>query len=782
MFRNKTYSILNILGLAVGIAAAVLIFLWVESLVSYDRGFSNAKHIYMVGQNMKNDGNIVTSFASPDPLLATLEESFPEIKRATRYSMGGSTIEFFKETEGKYIRETGSYVDSTFFGMLDIQLIHGNVKTAFNHIQSAVISESMAERFFGKENPVGKSIQTKDGQVYEVTGVFKSLGTNTRFKFDWLMPFKVYQNYYYSRGFVKEGMWGANWMWMYVELHPSADASKVNDRLKGLISERTDGMFDGELFLYPLTKLSLYNEFKDGKPTGSGYIRTVRLFFMVGLVILLIACINFMNLATARSEKRALEVGVRKTFGSGRMALAARFIRESALITCIALMLAVILVSLCLPAFNQLVSRKLSFDFTSWIHVSGLLGIGVICTLLAGSYPSFYLSSFSPITTLKKLKVNVGSSVVWIRKGLVVFQFATAFILICATTVIYLQIKHAHSRPLGFNKENLMIFYTTDKVKQSHEAIFNELGATGLVENAALSSELLITNNSSTWGFSWKGKDPNIDPIVYSIYATSDFVKTAGMKLKEGKDFPVNPTENQLIINEAFAELMGSEGHAGNLIEQADNVYEIVGIVGNHVFDNIYTEEKRPVAIWYKPEYGHYLLVRIKPDVDIVEASAKIAGILKQLSPDESFDPVFMDDRFERMFRNERLEGKLASLFAALAIFISCLGLFGLSAFSAEQHTREIGVRKVLGAKVGSIIVLLGRSYTVLILVALAIGVPVAWYVCSKYLAAYQYRLPLGWTVFVMVALLVCMVAILTVSVQSVRAATANPVKSIKAE
>ena len=780
--RNGLYSLINVAGLAVGITAAALIFLWVEYQMSYNRAIPNAENIYRIGQHQRHGDDVRTFFVAPGPLSKTLDESFPEIKCNTR--IGGEGTQTFEPEKGnKAFAEHGQYMDAAAFGMLGMEFVRGDAQTAFDPAFPIVISEKMAEKIFGKDDPVGAALRM-DKRLYEITGVFKDLPKNTSFRFDWLIPFQVMENDYMEKGWVPRGeQWGSNWMHCCVEMQPTADVDALNQKLKGLMAEKTGGQMTSEFFVYPITKLRLYGEFKDGIDTGSGYIRTVRLFFIISLVIILIACINFMNLSTARSQKRAMETGVRKTFGAKRPALVSLFLGESGLITLLALILGVAAIYLCLPSFNQLVSLRLTLDFTNPLHLGGLLAVGLVCTFLAGAYPAFYLSSFSPMNTLKKQKVSTGSAA-WVRKGLVVFQFAVAFVLICATTVIYRQIQHAQQRDMGIQKENLATFGVTPELINSYSAVQHELQNTGFVEHSALSSQPLFQIGNNGWSYKWAGKDPETDALISVVQASPGLIDAAGLTLVSGSDF-IPQDSARVLINQTLADMMGEEGRVGGRIGQTDDPeqrHEIKGIVKDFVFNNVYREKSEPVIFYLIPSLANYLFVRLKPDVNQVEALAKIKSVLQQFSPNEAFEPTFMDDRFERMFSGERLEGKLAALFAGLAIFISCLGLFGLSAFSAEQRTKEIGIRKVLGASIKDILLLLGKEYMTLIGIALAAGIPIAWYITGNYLEDYAYRISLDWTLFAGVALLVILVAILTVSAQSLKAATANPVKSIKTE
>ena len=783
IFRNKIYSILNIFGLTIGITSAALIFLWVEHQVNYNRAMPGSENLYSIGQHQHYGDKIYSRFVAPGPLAETLNNEFPEIRRNTRLS-DMQNISFVPESTQNMFMEPGLYADSTFFAMIGMTFIRGNAQAVFNAATPIVISEKMAEKIFGKEDPVGKTLKTED-RDYEVSGVFKNNPKNTSFQFEWLTPFRIMEDYYVENGWVNLTNWRSNWLYCYVEVLPGVDIDAVNRKLAKLIPDRVPGD-KTTFFIYPVNKQRLYGEFKDGMATGSGYIRTVRQFFMIGLVILLIACINFMNLSTARSQKRALETGVRKTFGAKRRDLIQLFLKESGMITCMSLFISVGLIYLVLSPFNKLVSRELFIDWTNLYIWGGLIGIGLLCTFLAGSYPAFYLSSFSPLTTLKKQKAGNKGSVVWIRQGLVVFQFATAFILICSTFAIFRQIQFGQQRDLGLNRENLISYPLSNEIKESHESVKNELINSGFVENSGFSSQPLLTIYNNGGGFEWQGKEIDSDPLISINVSSPGLIETVGLEMVDGTDFTSRHVEgNYAIINQRFAEIMGEEGRIGGKFRQtasSEGYYEIIGIVKDFIFNNIYVEKPDPVLFKCYPTRTDYLFVRLKPGVDQIEATAKIKTILQSFSPNEVLEPTFMEDRFDRMFSGQRQVGQLAALFAGLAIFISCLGLFGLSAFSAEQRRKEIGIRKVLGASIPDILILLGKNYLILTLISFVIGIPVAWYITNSYLQGYAYRISLGWTLFVEVAVLVILITMLTVGFQSLRAAMSNPVKAIKTE
>lgn len=781
IFRNKIYSLLNIVGLTIGITATVLIFLWVESKVNFNKAIPNSGNVYIAGGHYRTSaGEYFSYLESTNPLAETLRKEFPEVKRTARYHKAIQV--FVPENTSYFFEEKGAFADSTLFDIIGMKFVKGDVTSVFETFYSIVISRSMAKKIYDSEDPIGKGL-VHEGQLYQVTGVFEDLPGNTTFQFQWLIPFHIAEQEMKKKFDINE--WGTTWLATYIELEPNADLTQLNEKLMVLPSQKAGESYANlQIFLYPLNKTLLYGQFKDGMEAEGGYIKTVRLFFLVGVLILMIACINFMNLSTARSQKRALEVGVRKTFGTKKKYLIRQFLLESGLITAIALLLSIGLVWLSLPYFNKLIDDKLSFDFYNPFIPGGLIAIWFFCTLLAGSYPALYLSSFNPVATIQKQKGNTRGSAVWIRQGLVVFQFAIAFILICTTYVIYLQIQLAQNRDIGLVKDKLITFPATKELRASHLAVLNELKNTGLVESSGFSSTILLIPDIKTNPWHWEGKDPNDDTSVCLISVSEGLIDAAGIKWIDGRDIGSSANKNTgVVINETLAKRMGKEGRIGGQLGQSpEDKLEIVGIVENFVFNDFYTIDPEPLMFIYGPGRGSYLFARLKPSVDTFEAIGQIQSVLRNFSPYHTFEPMLMTDRFKLMFKEDSLIEKLSALFAILAIFISCLGLLGLSAYSAEQRTKEIGVRKVLGAKITDILLLLGKTYIALLLISFAIGIPVSLFITRYYLKDYAYRIVLSWDIFFGVAVSIAFIALATVSFQSLRAAIANPVKSIKTE
>ncbi len=780
VFRNKTYSLLNIFGLAIGITSAALILLWVEDEVNYNRIFPKSKNLYLFGHTEKTNDRTFTYLTVSNPVAIGISN----IQGINRVARSFKSLSLFSSDEVSSFKESGWYADSTLFSMLDLRMLRGNVHTAFSLAGSIVISKQLAGKLFGNDDPIGKSVKIDNTNFYQVTGVFEVPPQNSSFQFEWLRPFDDYLQAEAEKGRIgRAENWFSHWIVCYAELSPKTDVNQVNDLLVSFVKKVRPNNNSTFTFAYPLSRIRLYGEFEEGKPTGSGYIKTIRLFTGIACIILFIACINFMNLATARSGKRSLEVGVRKTFGAKKTDLISQFMQESGLVTLTALLLAVIFISLALPWFNQLVDKELSIHLLQPSHLLGLLGITVFCTLMAGSYPSFYLSSFKPLTTIAKMRGQTGGSAGQIRKGLVVFQFAIAFVLICATSVIYLQIKHIQNRSLGYDMEQVVMMDINEPIINNFPVIKNELQNSGYVASSSLSLGSVMNITSHGWGFQWKSRPDNVNPMLARMWVCPGMVETTGLKLLEGRDFETGneADKTRVIINRQLAGLMGDEGHVGGVISREAN-YEIVGIVDNFVFNDIYKTDSEPLIIFNEPKAANTLNVRIKKGADMQAALKSIEYTIKQFAGSYPVSFTFMDEEFGRMFRAEQREGTLAGIFSILAVLISCLGLFGLSAFSAEQRTKEIGIRKVLGASVFGLSRMLVNNFLVLIGISLIVGAPIAWYATHQWLSEYEYRIDENWLVFVFAGLLVILIAILTVGFQSLKAATANPVKSIKME
>ncbi len=779
LWRNRTYGLLNIGGLAVGVVCAALIFLWVQDEVTFDHNQVKRDRLYMVMNNQQYDGATFTFGSTPGPLGPALKTEIPGVTNTARGSQ--SSRELFSRAD-KAIYESGSFVDPSFLQMFTFEFVRGSAQTPFPALYSVVISEQMAHKFFGDENPLGQTLKLNNDQPYAVSGVFRDMPANSSFTDQWLAPFAVYGK---TNPWHQE--WASNSLQTFVELAPEADLARVNEQMFNFIRQHKPDAISSP-FLFAMSDWRLRNAFADGKPNG-GRIEYVRLFTLVACFILLIACINFMNLATARSEKRAREVGMRKVLGGTKGMLIVQFLGESLVLSFVAVGVAVLLTYLTLPAFNLLVEKQLRLDLTSPIHLAGLVGIGLLTGLLAGSYPSFYLSSFAPVAVLKGLRVSAGSGAGLIRKGLVVFQFTISIVLIVGTVIVYQQIRYVQARQLGYSKSHLLYLTLSDN-KPSHIAtVRNELLATGVVENAAMSSGSTLELHSNGGGMIWAGKDPSKEILITHEAVGPTYPATIGLKLVAGRDFRPDGASDSanVLINQTLAQLIQKDNpQSGTVVgtlltHPMGGNFTVVGVVEDFVFNDFY-KAPEPLMMMLKPEWTSTLTIRLKEGADLPTTLAKIGEVMKTANPGYPFEYHFMDEEFARHFQSEALIGKLSGVFATLAILISCLGLFGLAAYTAERRTREIGIRKVLGAPVQNLVGLLSKDFLVLVGISCLIAFPLAWWAMSTWLNGYAYRTPIHAWVFGVAGLAALLIALATVSYQAIKAALANPVRSLRAE
>ena len=774
LWKNKGYSLLNIGGLAIGIACAGLIFLWVEDELTYNNYFNNKDNIYIVKDQQTYDGNTFTFDATPGPLAQGIKSEIPGIKNAARTTWGNQTLFSLADKE---INEMGMYVDSSFLSMFQLTFIKGNTTTAFSQLYSIVITEKMANKFFSSTDVLGKTLKVDNKQEYLISGVIKDLPENVTIKFNWLAPFKIYEEQ--NQGLTQ---WGNNSVLTYVETNPNANINSINKKLYNYLDTKNKDL-NAKFSIYPMSRWRLYNNFENGKEVP-GRLKYVNLFSLIAWIILIIACINFMNLSTARSEQRAREVGVRKVLGAGKRKLIFQFIGESLIMALLSALVAVVIIYLSIPAFNSLVEKQLSLNPGNPLHIFGLLAIALICGLIAGSYPAFYLSSFNPIMVLKGLKLKTGGSTGFIRKGLVVIQFSISIILIISTILIYQQIHYVKDRDLGYNRHNLIMMQLQGKMKQHFNSIKNDLMATGAVENASLSSSSVLSLSSNTGDFGWQGKDPTKQILISIESVSPEYISTMSMKLKDGRNFyqDIQLDSNNVIINETLAKLMKKDNAVGSIISrEGSHPYTIVGVIKDFIYNDMYSPGS-PLILFADTSNTNILTVRLKAASNLTSSLSKVGNVIKSDNPGFPFEYRFVDDQFDRLFKTETLIAKLASVFAMLAIFISCLGLFGLAAYTAERRTKEIGIRKVLGASVKGIASLISKEFLQLVAISCIIAFPIAWWMMNNWLESYAYRIKINWMIFFIAGLLALLIALLTVSFQAIKAAIANPVKSLRSE
>jgi putative ABC transport system permease protein len=777
LWKNRTYTFLNIIGLAVGITCSTLIFLWIEDEFNWDHQFAKKTSLYRVEDNQTYDGNTYTFEATPGPLAAGIKADIPGIANSSHLTWTDQALFSFDD---KPIYEPGNFCDPSFLSMFNLDFTEGSPASALNGIHSLVISREMATAFFGTAEPLGKTLRMNNADQYTVTGVFNDLPTNTSFRFRWLGN---YQAYYQHNQWLKE--WGSNAIMTFVELKPNANLAAVNKVMYHYVQDKSPGAaMKG--FLFPMSEWRLYGAFKNGKQDPSnGRIQYVRIFTLIAWIILVIACINFMNLATASSERRAREVGVRKVLGAGKRKLVGQFIGESVLMAFLAVVVSIGLTALLLPAFNSLVEKQLVFGLLNPVHIAGLLAIGLLCGLLAGSYPSFYLSSFNPVNVLKGLKLKDANGAVYIRKGLVILQFATSIVFIITTIIIYQQLQYVQHRQLGYEKQGLLYMRLQGKMNEHFDAIHNDLIRSGFVSDATLSSSAVLQLGSNTGDFDWPGKDPKKQVLITVESVSPQYLSTMGMHLSAGRDFHEVAAQDStnIIINETLAHIVTKGDAVGSLITRDDGKakFRVVGVIRDFVYNDMY-QSAAPLILFCDPANTYTLSVRLKANADVPKALASTEKILKANNPGYPFEYKFVDQEFENQFKTETLTGRLSGIFAALAVFISCLGLFGLAGFAAERRTKEIGVRKVLGASITGLTGLLSKDFLLLVLLSCLIAFPIAWWIMHNWLNGYAYRTGISWIIFVLAGIGALAIALLTVSFITIRAALANPIKSLRTE
>lgn len=771
--QSKTYSFLNFFGLAVGVACAGLIFLWVEDEMNYDQHYANRETLAQVLTNQTYEGTTRTFRSTPGPLAPALKREVPGIANAARTAKDRLLFNI----DEKSIYNLGLYVDSSFFSMFTPQFIQGNAENAFSGLHSIVITERMAEQLFGKgQEVVGQTIRVNNEQDFIITGVVANSPSNTTIEFDWLSP---WANYEKKNDWLE--YWQANSPFTYVQLSKRASLEEITDKIADFIHQKAPET-ETQLVMLGMKDWRLRSNFVDGKQSG-GRIEFVRLFAIIAWIILIIACINFMNLSTARSAKRSREVGVRKVLGAGRKSLVLQFMGEAMIMAFISVILGIIFIQLALPFFNAMLGSELAIGLNQPGHWLAALAIALFCGIVAGSYPAFYLSSFNPIYVFKGLKLKTGGSAM-IRRALVGFQFTISITLIICTILVYQQVKHVKNRDLGYDKSNLVEIPVTGNIKNNFSVLRQQLLATGIVENSAVCNTRPLQTANNTSGFEWESKAPDSKILISIRSISADYFETMGMQLKEGRKFNTDATtdSSNVIITESMARLLGEGSPIGKIIRNnGTETYTVVGVIKDYIYGNMYGQPD-PVVFFSQPEEASFLYIRYKPGAEITAALTTTVDVVGRNNPGYPVEYHFVDDQFAALFKSETLIGNLSKIFAALALAISCLGLFGLSAFTAEQRTREIGIRKVLGANVTGLVAMLSKDFLRIVVVAILLATPLAFYCMQRWLQDFPYRISINWWVFVLGGLTAVFIALITVSFQAVKVARMNPARSLKSE
>lgn len=783
LVNNKVYSALNIIGLASGMAVAMLIGLWIYAQVSYDRFLPGYQQAYKVRFNVNNNGEINTVGSTNLPLADALKKDFPEIKYVAQTDWMGS----HPLTVGdKRINVNGAMAGSDFLKIFQYPLIKGNVNAVLSDPYSIVLSQTAATALFGRAEAIGKMVKIDNFHDLRVTGILKDVPANSTFQFSFIVPFTYYA---ITDNEVKQSLtnWDNNSFQTFVALQPNVSYAELAPKIKGTMVRHSPKYYaqtKAELFLEPLKNWHLFSEYRNGVVSG-GLIDYVRMFTLIGILILVIACINFTNLATARSEKRAREVGVRKAIGSSRKNLIFQFLVESMTLTFLAFLLSLLSVAVALPAFNNLTHTEISIPFSNGVFWLLMVGFVVFTGLLSGGRPAFYLSSFKPVKVLKG-SLQTGKAGNLPREILVVLQFTCSIALIISTLIIYQQIDHAKDRPVGYDASRLVMTDATGDLTRGYDAFKNEMLATGVVSSVTKSSSPVTdiwANNSVT---DWSGRLPG-ETLSLAIIGVSDadYFKTLGMKMESGRNFTGNLGTDSLsvILNEAAVKRMRYKAPINQVItwHTVEQRATVIGVVKDALMASPFSNSV-PTIFIYQPSWSSVVTYRLSPTVNTRAALAKLAPVFSRYNPTIPFQYHFVDESYASKFDFESLIGKLAGLFASLAIMISSIGLFGLAAYMAEKRTKEIGIRKVLGATVPQVWMLLSKEFVILVIISCLIASPVSYYYLHAWLLKYQYRITIGPGVFILAGVGSIALTLLTISFQAIKAALMNPVKSLRTE
>ncbi len=778
LLRNKGFTAINISGLAIGMASAVLILLWIQNEVSYDRFHEKKDRLYQVYNRDKFNGELHAWGNTPKIMGPTIRHDYPDVEGVARLN----NANFLFTIDNKHFNSSGQFTDPDFLTMFSFPMLKGNAKTALNADYSIVLTQKEAIKLFGTEDAIGKVIRIDSTDNFTVTGVLKDLPNNTRFDFEYLLPWSYMKRIKYD-----DDHWGNNSVYTYVLLKPNVSEAAFDTKFKNITIEHTKGPDQSTttVFLHPATKWRLYSKSENGQLVG-GRVEIVKLFGIIAAFILLIACINFMNLSTARSEKRAKEVGIRKVVGAQKGSLVAQFIGESVLLAFLAGIVAILIVALSLHSFNHLVQKELYIDFTNGYYWLFALLFIIFTGLIAGSYPAFYLSSYKPVKVLKGT-FKAANALVTPRKILVVMQFTFAIVLIICTIIVEHQINYAQQRDAGYAKDNLVYTFMQGDLDKNYSLIKQELLSSGAAVAVAKTSAPMTQHWSDSWGYQWQGSTKEDEKADFNVYSTeADFVKTMGLKIIQGRDIDIKayPTDSfAMLVNETAVKTLRFKNPIGQVIKGngPDAGWHIVGVIKDFILESPY-QPVQPMLVQGAGGWFNIVNIKLNPANSVTTNLAKAEQIYKKYNSQYPFDYKFYDEEYATKFEDEQRTGTLAGLFAGLTIFISCLGLFGLATYMAENRIKEIGVRKVLGASVANITTLLSTDFLKLVIISFIIASPVAWWAMYKWLQSYSYRISIQWWVFALAGVLSVVIAILSVSYQAIRAAVANPTRSLRSE
>jgi ABC-type antimicrobial peptide transport system permease subunit len=778
LWKNKVFSLINVMGLALGLTCSLLIMLWVNDEYKVDAFHKNGSQLYSIIERQYRDGQVSAFHGGPGVLADEMKKVLPEVQYATNHAW--NELKTF-EANNKIIKEDGNFAGQDFFKMFSYPLLEGNAITALQNPSDVAISKKMAEEFFGSPaEAIGKTIRYQDRKDLKVTAVFDDLPKNSTAQFDYILNWQ---------SFLEINTWAKDWTnngpTCYLTLRkgtdPGAFEKKINRFLDTYNKEQTSHSYI-RLGMQRYGDTYLHSNFDKNGNVSGGRIQYVKLFSIVAIFILLIACINFMNLTTARSIKRSKEIGVRKVVGAARFALIRQFIGEALLVVFIAIAISLILVTVTLPKFNQLTGKEIQIPFSNsifWLIIAGLL---LVTGVISGSYPALYLSSFKPVRVLKG-SLKFSGSALWLRKGLVVFQFVLSIVLIVGTIVVRRQVNYIQTANLGYDRENLLYVPLEGELIEKYALFKDKVVKLPGIKYVSRITVTPTQIENGTGGVQWDGKDPNADIDFTQAAVGYDFTKTMRLQLVQGRDFSRDFATDSVgyLINESALKIIGYKDPVGKPLTFWGKKGTIIGVLKDFHFNSLHTQIN-PLILWFGENIGwSSALVRTEPG-KTKPALASLEKTYKELNPKFPFTYKFSDEEYQRLYKSEQVVSQLSNYFAFLAIFISCLGLLGLVIFASEQRTKEFGIRKVLGASPVSLFNLLSKEFLVLVLVAMVIASPLAWLAMKNWLQNYVYRIPITWWMFGVAGAAAILIALITISFQAIRAAVANPVKSLRTE
>jgi ABC-type antimicrobial peptide transport system permease subunit len=773
LMRNKGFSLINVFGLVIGMTCTLLIFLWVRDEISFDRFHKNYDHIYQVIANRDFKNHVFTDRNMVLPMAGELEKKYPDVEHAVVITYRQPHLFQYGDLK---LNKSGYNVSEHFFDMFTWKFIKGSSKDILNDPSSLILTQSLATALFGNADPINKMVKIDNDHSMKVVAVVEDPPFNSTLSYDFIMPFN------YSDENIRQAM--ENWQnssWaVFLQMKPGADMKLMDKNINTLKKEHDKHDEVSTYFTFPMSKWRLYSDFKDGKNTG-GMIEYVRLFIIIALGILLIACVNFMNLSTARSEKRSKEVGIRKTLGSNKRQLIMQFFCESIILSFIAFLVSLLAVWLLMTPFNKLVDKHLTIFISSTGFWALAIGIVIFTGIIAGSYPALYLSSFNPVKVLKGT-FAAGKEAILPRRILVVGQFAISILLISGTIIIYQQIQHVKDRHIGYDPGNLLMVPSNPGINKNYAVIKQELLKTGLINAVTRSSSPITEVWWKSSSPSWEGKPANL-AIIFSGMATDiDFEKTMGLKMLQGKYFSGTPADSaHMILNKAAIEAMNLKNPVGMKMRYGNTDYTVLGVSDNIVMESPFRPVD-PMMMYFNPNFSNYVTMRIQPGSEPRKALAAVEKIFMQYNPEVPFDYKFADQEFAKKFISEELINRITNLFAALAILICCIGLAGLASFTIEKRTRELGIRKVLGASVTQLLTLVSKEFLQLVAIAFIIAVPLTWWLMTEWLGNYVYHVDISGWLFALVGFIVLLLALVVVSANTVGTARSNPVKSLRTE